>query len=140
MISRAELDELYRADDEARAEHAEWLARREAQARPFARKSDDTVENEPRPAGAADAAPSDGEPLALDVDQIEDALAKVLVLERRRERAERAADVGKLEREIAALDGKVDALLTLIGKSEKFTDLKSADVVDLPNWRRGHVA
>jgi len=41
MISRAELDELYRADDEARAERAEWLTRREAQARPFVQKSDD---------------------------------------------------------------------------------------------------
>jgi hypothetical protein len=49
MISRAELDELYRADDEARAEHAEWLARREAQTRPFVWTQEETPADTPEP-------------------------------------------------------------------------------------------
>src|SRR5262249_3763443 len=40
MISRAELDELYREDDRLRAEHREWLARREAQSASLARRND----------------------------------------------------------------------------------------------------
>ena len=66
MISRAELDELYRADDRLRAEYAEWMAQREAQARPSVPKSEDpaglifkTVENEPAPAPQPDAEASD---------------------------------------------------------------------------------
>lgn len=41
MISRAELAEHYREDDKARAEHAEWMARRHAAASPLVQKSDD---------------------------------------------------------------------------------------------------
>jgi len=134
MISRAELDELYRADDEARAEHAEWLARREAQARPFVRKSEDpaglifrTVENEPAPAAAADSEPSEADlaaddPLGYAVNEFAEAV------ERRFER---------LERENSFLRGQIDALLTMLGghKAKNVSHVLPDDsVVDLPNF------
>src|SRR5262249_24010469 len=110
MISRAELDELYRADDEARAEHAELLARREAQARPFVRKSEDPavlilgpVKKAPAPAAADDSEPSEADlaaddPLGYAVNEFSEAV------ERRFER---------LERENSFLRGQIDALLTM---------------------------
>jgi hypothetical protein len=127
MISRAELHELYRADDEVKAEHAEWLARREAQARPFVRKSDDpagliikTVENEPSPATYTHAETSIDETLhALDVFS--------------------AATVDKfraLDRENIRLKAQLDAVLQLLGQKS----FKAADVIDLPDWRRRDVA
>jgi hypothetical protein len=42
--------------------------------------------------------------------------------------------------EIAELRGQISALLTLLGKSFNVPDVKSADVVELPNWRERHVA
>jgi hypothetical protein len=166
MIIRAELDELYRADDEARAERAEWLARPEAQARPFARESDDpaglifrTCGNEPAPAAVADSEPSDAE--LSDADLLSEALidaggraiadlqrewsreleimqAKsreiIATLERDRER-------DPLKAEVTELRVKLDMLVAMVlGKSVNFTDLKSADVIDMPNWRKPDVA
>jgi hypothetical protein len=133
MISRAELDELYRADDEVRAEHAEWLARREAQARPFVRKSEDpaglifkTVENAPAPALQPDAAnfSHDDETLYA-LNEFSEA-----VVERFRE----------IDRENIRLKAQLDVVLQLLGKSDTVSDLKSADVIDLPDWRRRDVA
>jgi len=128
MISRAELDELYRADDEARAEHAEWLARREAQARPSVRKSEDpaglifkTVENEPAPAPQPDAEASHETLHALNE-------FSAAVVEKFR----------ALERENIALKAKLDVVLTLIGKSETVSNMAADSVVDLPKnfWKR----
>src|SRR5262245_4690198 len=109
MISRAELDELYRADDEARAEQAEWLARREAQARPFVRKSDNpaglifrTQENEPEPAPPADTAGLDGD-LADDSRAIDRLYEEF-------NRLDESLEVcfAHVEREIIALKAKLD--------------------------------
>jgi hypothetical protein len=167
MISRAELDELYRADDEARAEHAEWLTRREAQARPFVRKSDDppglifkTVENEPAPGAAADAAPSDDELSSADL--LSEALIDVggrVIADLRREwrrelevvqaksreiiaTLERDRERDPLKAEIAELRVRLDMLVAMmLGKSDNLSDVKSADVVaDLPNWRKRDAA
>jgi hypothetical protein len=130
MISRAELHDLYRADDEVRAEHAEWLARREAQARPFVRKSEDpagltfkTVENAPAPAAQPDAAnfSHDDETLYA-LNEFSEA-----VVERFRE----------IDRENIALKAKLDTLTAIIAGDKS----KSGDVIaDLPNWRKRDVA
>jgi hypothetical protein len=138
MISKVELDELYRADDEARAERAEWLARREAQTRPFVRKSDDpadlTCANEPAPAAADEAVPLLSEALI-------DAGGRVIADLRRewsRELEVMAAQSRENRDQIAELRGKLDTLLAMvIGKSNNLLDSKSADVI--PNWRK-HVA
>jgi hypothetical protein len=43
--------------------------------------------------------------------------------------------------EIAELRGKVDALLTMLGQKSFEADApKSGEVVELPNWRKRHVA
>jgi len=39
MISRAELDALFREDDKARAEHAHWMAQREPVASPLVQRN-----------------------------------------------------------------------------------------------------
>jgi hypothetical protein len=166
MISRAELDELYRADDEARAEHAGWLTRRQAQARPFVQKSDDpaglifkTVENEPAPGAAADAAPSDDELSSADLlsEALIDAGGRVIADLRREWRRElevmqaqsreiiatleRDRERDPLKAEVTELRVKLDMLVAMVlGKSVNFTDLKSADVIDMPNWRKPDVA
>jgi hypothetical protein len=163
MISRAELDELYRADDEARAERAEWLARREVQTRLFVRKSDNpadllfkTCANEPAPAAVADSKPSDAE--LSDADLLSEALIDVggrVIADLRREwrrelevmQAQSREIIATLERdrerdplkaEIAELRGQVSALLSLIGGDKS----KSGEIVDLPrlDLRRRDVA
>jgi hypothetical protein len=125
MISRAELDELYRADDEVRAEHAEWLARREAQARPFVRKSEDpaglifkTVENAPPP-------PPQPNGAAPDVLSLLDEFSGAATDKFRR-----------VDREFAELRAKIDTLTAIIAGDKS----KAADVIDLPDWRRRDVA
>jgi hypothetical protein len=165
MIIRAELDELYRADDEARAERAEWLARREAQTTPFVRKSDNpadlllkTCANEPAPA-AADSEPSDAE--LSDADLLSEALIDAggrVIADLRREwrreleimqaksreiiaTLERDRERDPLKAEVTELRVKLDMLVAMVlGKSVNFTDLKSADVIDMPNWRKPDVA
>jgi hypothetical protein len=41
---------------------------------------------------------------------------------------------------ITKLEAQVEVLLRLLGKSSNLPDSKSADVVDLPDWRRKDVA
>src|SRR5262249_39570268 len=128
MISRAELDELYQADDRLRAEYAEWMAQREAQARPSVPKSEDpaglifkTVENEPAPAPQPDAEASDETLHALNE-------FSAAVVEKFR----------ALETESIALKAKLEVVLTLIGKSETVSNMAADSVVDLPKnfWKR----
>jgi hypothetical protein len=68
MSLRNEIRELCIAHDKQMAEDREWLARRQAQARPFVQKSDNpadllfkTCANEPSPAAVANSEPSDTE-------------------------------------------------------------------------------
>src|SRR5262249_112607 len=110
---RRQLAELCRLDDRLRAEHAAWMARREAQGQALTRKSDDqgalgdrTTEKvlaEPRGTDAepfyADASPSDV--LATALDEFSKATVD---------------KVCALEIANAELRGKVDALLTLLGQ------------------------
>jgi len=57
MISRAELAELYREDDRLRAEHAEWMAQREAQAQALVRQNSVSGTQDHRQHAAARSAP-----------------------------------------------------------------------------------
>src|SRR5262245_923699 len=147
---RRHLADLIREDDRLRAEHAEWNAQRERAAASPVRKSETDgllhracENNAPAPAPAPD-----GELLT---DAQVDALAEVLVRERRHARAERAAEIAKLREEIAELRGYVKAMQDQrqerrpktckkrAGKSK--TVLNSGEaVVDLPNWRRTDAA
>jgi len=112
MISRAELDELYRADDRLRAEYAEWMAQREAQADRGKRTS------------ARPAARRRG--LRRDAPRAQEFSAAVVEKFR------------ALERESIALKAKLDVVLTLIGKSETVSNMAADSVVDLPKnfWKR----
>ena len=75
-----------------------------------------------------------------------DAIAYVIVELRKQWREERDAAITPLKAEIADLKGKLDAVAELKGKLEAVLALlgqkefKSAEVVNLPNWRRKDVA
>ena len=74
-------------------------------------------------------------------EQQRDAIAYALHLMRAETRDERDQAIARLEREIAFLKGQLDAVLRIGGISPATPRDKSADVVDLPNWRRRrHVA
>jgi hypothetical protein len=137
MISRAELGELYRADDEARAEHAEWQARRQAQARPFVRTQEETPADTPEP-----------DPWAgwnawmrghLDIErrsiceEVENALVELVVLLRKDWHDDIKKAITERDAEIVHLRGQVETLTRLYAG-------KSADIHDLPNWRPKDVA
>jgi hypothetical protein len=78
------------------------------------------------------------EPEPFDAAQLE-VLAGVIAMVQDREQAEREKALAERDARITRLDGKVEALLALLGKSVNLPDLKSADVI-LPNWRRRDVA
>jgi hypothetical protein len=134
MSVRDEIRELCIAHDKQMAEDREWLARREAQARPFVRKSDNpaglifkTVENASAPAPQPDAAASfshDDETLYA-LNEFSKA-----VVERFRE----------IDRENIALKAKLDVVLALVGEKQSSREKKSLSdvVVDLPQgfWKR----
>jgi hypothetical protein len=125
-ISRAELAELYREDDRQRAEHREFMARREAQASPYVQWSDDgagllyrTTDNALLPAAQPEPGPFDEEASTAanffdDVERNEafaDTMA-YLIAELRREWKR---DIKRLERQIKRA--------------------AESEVVELPNWR-----
>jgi hypothetical protein len=88
------------------------------------------TENEPAAAPVADAVLSDSD-LAAD-DPLGYAMVKFTeACDRRFER---------LERENSYLRGQIDTLLAMLGKSEMVSNLKAADVLDLPDWRKRDVA
>src|SRR5262245_39931036 len=112
MISRAELAELFAEDDRQRAEHREWLARREAHAASLVRRNDNpaglvfkTTDNALLDAPAPEPETS-GEEFCFSSEQF-DCLAAALDMalkhEANRMRAEQKAAIAPLEREIAYL-------------------------------------
>jgi hypothetical protein len=126
---RRELAELCRVHDRMMAE---------ARASPPVRKSDSedelvfkVIEDATPPAPQPDAAPFDKaqvDILALVINELRD--------EWRRDHAAEIADLkGKLDA-VAELKGKLDAVLTLLGQKE----FKSAEVIDLPDWRKRDAA
>jgi hypothetical protein len=150
------LAEIFREDDRWRAEHEDWLARREAEREALARKSGEdglvyrTTENNAQvaaPVAVSDVSNADG----LFGDERDDMLARALGViiaemraereaERSAEQGERNAELAKLQTEIDELRGKINALLTLMGNavSKRLARARDDSVIDLPNWRRRH--
>jgi hypothetical protein len=142
---RRELAELYAADDRLRAEHADWLARREAAAAAPVRKSNAegvlyrTSENNAQaPAVAAVvSAPSDETDWR---DEVAQSMGEIFAHERKRERSERNAALAVLNREISVLKnenaeirGMLGAVLAIIGGDKKVGQKGHDDsVVELP--------
>jgi hypothetical protein len=181
---RRQLAELFREDDRLRAEHEQWMARREAKAASPVRESDPaalvyrTNENG-APAGASvtDTAPSDDDLVQLFDDpelnrRFTHTMGYVIAELRHEWRSEVAScrrnlavcrrDLVKLreqidsdtqngvevychsiERRLALLEGENIELKSLLGATLRRlghtgdAKLGNADVVDLPNWRRG---
>jgi hypothetical protein len=141
---RRELAQLYAADDRLRAEHADWLARREAAAASPVQKSDPegilyrTTEQN----GPADSQPS-GVLFGDWRDQaLSEAMGFCLVETRREMRKERDAALAERDRKIERLEAKLDAVLTIIGgdKAKSVAQVVHDDsVVHLPRFlRRTH--
>jgi hypothetical protein len=147
MISKAELEELYREDDRLRAEHRAWMARRAPSASPPVRETDDasiiyrTVDNNamaaaPQPEDAAINGHDDEEPEAFEraFNELQmDTLAYVINELREEWRRDHAVEIAKLA-------AKLDVVLQLLGKSFTVRDLRATDVIDLPRGfiRRRH--
>jgi hypothetical protein len=81
-----------------------------------------------------DARPSLPEPEPFTEYQ-SDVLMQVIVGLRNEWREERNEAIAPLKAEIAELKGKLDAVLTLLEQ-----EFKSADVIDLPGWRKRDAA
>ena len=146
---RRYLAELYAEDDRLRAEHTEWLARREAQASPPVENSDrDDIlyrrnENNEQVAPAADdgtGPPADDgdDEFAAAVEKFSEVVERRLLdLDRenalmRNEAVEVKALLGSALEKVARLEGQIDTLLAIIGQRAA---ARSAPE-ELPNWRR----
>jgi len=131
MSIRDEIAHLCREHDRLMAEHDEWMARREGAGSSPMQESEPvldlvfkTIEDATPPAPQPEPQPSSDEPTLGDA-----VLEFCGAVDRRFERLEHAH---------VELRGKVDALLTLLGKKDvrsADTSSDSADVIDLPDWR-----
>ena len=144
MISKDEIDRLCR-------EHDQWIERAKDEAeRLNAQRS--CLKGELVFKDNEDALVSRTAPATYDADndyvpthfteQQADAIGYALHLMRAEALEEREQAIAPLEREIAFLRGQLDAVLKMGGISPaKPRERKSsADVIDLPNWRRRNVA
>jgi hypothetical protein len=123
---RRELAELCRIHDRMMAE---------ARASQLVPKSD--VEEELVFKVLEDATPPAPEPEPEPFDEAQsDVLARVIAMVQDREHDEREKAIAPLKIEIAELRGQVSALLMLVRQKE----CKSANVIDLPDWRKRDVA
>ena len=75
-------------------------------------------DNAPEPAPQRDAEASDDDLLPYAIDEFTKAVVEKF---------------SAVDRENQYLRGKLDALLTLLGKSDNLSNLKAADVVELPH-------
>ena len=143
QADRRELARLCAEHDQMMTEHEQWMARREAASGAPVQKSDEpsvlyrvTDNNSLQPAPEPDAEPSDtGVNFFGDErdEQLIQAIGEVIYELRKEWRAEIKAAIDKRDTEIAHLRGQVETLTRLYAG-------KSADVVDLPNWRPKDVA
>jgi len=160
---RRQLAELFREDDLLRAEHEQWLARREATREAPMRKSNAATEQNaqasaaPPDTGPASSTETDAELTETDKknlegwnawlrahiaierqsirEELEGTLIEIIVELRAERDAEIKKAVAERDAEIAHLRGQVEVLTHMFaGKS---TD---TNVVDLPNWRPRDVA
>ena len=132
--SRAELEELFRADDRVQAEHRQFMAQPEAQARALVQRNDD---------GGAPAEPEcdwsgwqawlDGH-LNILREELLDGIAEGVVQLLDKERASFDRKLAELRAENAELKGMIGIVLRLYAGETK------ADVLDLPDWRKRDVA
>jgi hypothetical protein len=131
MISRDEIGHLCQEHDRFMAEAREWLRRS-----PVSESDTDGLIYKHYDNSAQAAVPVP-EPEPFDAAQ-SDVLARVVAVVQDREQAELEKALAERDARITRLDGKVEALLALLGKSVNLPDLKSAEVVDLPKnfWRR----
>jgi hypothetical protein len=145
---RRELAELFREDDRLRAEHDDWQAQREAQAQALVRKSEPEDVLYRVCDNIAPAPATYREPEPFNEEQA-DALAHLINLlreewrtERATENAERNEKLSALREQVAELRGTVNALLTLVGKSQGFGNMATDAVIDLPKnfWRKPDAA
>jgi len=131
MISRAELDALFREDDRRRLEHREWMDRSELPGGALVQRNDNpaglvfkTTENALLSASAPEpeASDEDQDPFCYAVNVFSEEVVKRFDYEeRQRER---------LEREINFLKGQLDVALKALGLGPSPSD--DDRVVDLP--------
>jgi len=141
---RQQIANICRAHDEFMIEHADWMARREAQASPPVEKSGDgaglifrTTETERAPAAAAvSTQSSEAEDYPVGRDEVARALG-VIIAELR---AEWTQEFEKRESRIARLEGQIEMLVALLGQKLGLPTMGKSDVVELPRGflRRTH--
>jgi hypothetical protein len=132
MSLRDEIAQVCRQHDRFMAEQA-----REAQWSPYAQKSGPdhglvfkTHENAPAPAADDEQPPSEGvRPYPADFDTVLRIMGEGVAMYA-------AHRLAPIERELAELRAKLDVLTTIMAGGTT----KSADVIDLPDWRRRDVA
>jgi len=124
---RRELTELCRIHDRMMAEHAA------SQRASYVRRNN--ADDELVLKVMEDATPPAAEPEPFNEAQ-SDVLAHIIAIQQDRECNDREKAIAPLKIEIAELRGQVSALLTLLGQKE----FKSAEVIDLPDWRKRDVA
>jgi hypothetical protein len=144
MISKAELDALFRADDEARAEHAHWMAQREPVASPLVERNDGdggvvykTVEDATAKPAQPDADWSGWERwmrghLDNEREALLDIVADGMVAMFDQERAAIERKLAELRTENAELRGMIEVTLRL------FTAETKAAAADVVNLRKHH--
>lgn len=159
--TRRTLAELFAADDKWRAEHEDWLARRNAESIPppvrendggavLYRTTDQNAQASPQTAAPTPSSADDGGGLFGDWrdDMLARALGTIIAemraereAERSAEQGERNAELAKLQTEIDELRGKINAILTLMGAAsatKMLTRARDDGVIDLPDWRKRH--
>jgi hypothetical protein len=127
LFERARYDRraAFALDDLLRAEEAQ-----EAERRAYAPRNDDagsliyrTTETRPAPAAQATPTPFDGDYPPL--DQLIDGIARATMTLLR-----------KRDQRIAKLEAQVELLTALLSKSDKLSNVKAADIIDVPDWRK----
>src|SRR5262245_49712840 len=132
-ITREEIRQLCTAHDRFMAEHASGPIRR----RPVSESDTDGLIYKDYDNSALATAPA-AEQEPFDEGQV-DVLGRVIALERRYQRDERAKELAERDARITRLEGKVDALIALLGQGRPSKSIPDG-VVELPNWRRKDVA
>jgi len=143
-FERAELARIYAEDDRLRAEHAEWMARREAQRQALVRKSDEQDALTPRTTEDATLPVSEPEPEGFNALQI-DALAHLVNEVRAELQHEWEQHVERVEQRLLAsivrmvLPGEV-AEREIFGLKDRIAILEGRIERQLQNGSRKRVA
>jgi hypothetical protein len=113
---RHQLAELFREDDRLHAEHAQWMARRNAEREAPMRENDPEgilyrtgPENAPAPATGMDAASSEGE-LYPPYDDLRKIISQFVVEWTNRKLAARDRRIAKLEKQLGTMREDIEAV------------------------------